>query len=259
MDACGKIITFIAATLWNEVDWLGKGLHFLLIVVPGVLASPAMDALAIITGWSWVDSLSLPIWAAVAIIGAVFVIIFGKKAYRHEQKLNPILDVCFDKSDECFSQTIDTRPDGENPVDALYIKIKATNPSAVKISNCRPKITNIEKRNGSEFISLQMTDAIELSWSGGYENMTDFAAGETKYFGFIHMNAEMDCPKISKSKRPLLNRYKDLFSEPGEYKTTIKIFSNDSPPAKIIVVVLWFGEWNAFDGYRVGEKGNGAR
>ncbi len=201
--------------------------------------------------WGWPLQGTVPWWGYAAFglfISCIFFIwMLGNHSRAADEKLAPKLEVSYDGLPSCRKEIIWKDRSQNPPVKTKGISLRArVEPKGVlPIHSCQAKITKIEiEHNDGSYKDYGLHEPLALPWAVQANEFQPITVDKNipMYFGIVASNERNQSFEIRTELYSLVSPLE--FSEPGIYRLTIQVRSDEFPTIPLVVEVFWCGEWD---------------
>ena len=200
-------------------------------------------------GWPVKGAVSWWVYAVFGLfISCIFFIwVLGNHSRAADEKLAPKLVVSYDGSSSCRKEIIWKDRSQSPPVKGKGMSLRArVEPKGVSpIHSCQAKITKIEiQQNDEQYIDYGLHEPLALPWAVQADEFQPITIDKNipMYFGFAISDERKQSFTIRTELYSLVSPLE--YSEPGIYRLTIQVRSDEIPTIPFIVEVFWCGEWD---------------
>ncbi len=144
-----------------------------------------------------------------------------------------------------LAPTFKPRIDGAT-VRAIYVRLPIRNVGRATARHCSARLIRIERQNEEgSYTTLPYTDTLDMAWSNKAEHesrISDIPAGNSDNLDIVFATAGSDQLYLATIIFP---DYPNLMQARGEYRFTMVVVAEESPPSTILLRVHWGGSIEA--------------
>lgn len=202
--------------------------------------------------WGREMTLAAQIFLGAAVLFALLFWVMVEYAVKLKVRLKPLLTIEYDDSKpDCHKQVKYKIPppnssgqDSYRDGHTLRLRVKCA--TEANVQNCSGFLTKIEYRaQGGSFSDLPFFEPSYLQWA--FENPTPFAPVSVfprvpRYLVVCTSQDGENGFRAPTRARSFVTP--ELFSHHGEYRLTVEIVAERSPPVSVVFLITWDGRWN---------------